>query len=45
MCQLAILYQRYARFLYECLANTIFFLLWYKKNLKSRALKLKGDSL
>ena len=45
MCQLAILYQRYARFLYVCLANTNFFYSMVQKNLKSRALELKGDSI
>lgn len=47
MCQLAILYQRYARFLYVCLANTnfLFFYGTKKKKFKNRALELKGDSL
>lgn len=43
MCQLAILYQRYARFLYVCLANTIFFSSMVQKKFKKQG--LKGDSL
>ena len=39
MCQLAILYQRYARFLYVCLANTNFFLFYGTKKFKKQGLR------